>query len=79
MDELKQTNLILAEPCTFITTSLPKVSIIRRSSTNNNGAVAAFNGFIADNLFDGQSDHRFFDTVMALAEAADAAVREVSS
>jgi hypothetical protein len=77
-EELKQTNLILAEPCTFISTSLPKVSIIRPSSTKNNGAVAAFNGFIADNLFDGQTDNRFFQTVMGLAQAADAAVRQVS-
>jgi hypothetical protein len=77
-DELKQTNLILAEPCTFISTSLPLVSIIRPSSTKNNGAVAAFNGFIKDNLFFGQTDNRFFQRVMGLAQAADAAVRQVS-
>jgi hypothetical protein len=76
--ELVQTNLILAEPCTFISTSLPLVSIIRPSSTKNNGAVAAFNGFMKDNLFFGQKDPRFFQTVMGLAQAADAAVRQVS-
>jgi hypothetical protein len=77
-DELKQTNLILAEPTRFISDSLPLVSIIRPSSTKNNGAVAAFNGFINDNLFDGQTDNRFFETVMGLAQAADAAVRQVT-
>jgi hypothetical protein len=76
--ELVQTNLILAEPCTFISKSLPLVSIIRPSSTKNNGAVAAFNGFINDNLFFGQTNNRFFQTVMGLAQAADAAVRQVS-
>jgi hypothetical protein len=76
--ELVQTNLILAEPCTFISNSLPLVSIIRPSSTKNNGAVAAFNGFIHDNLFFGQTNNRFFQTVMGLAQAADAAVRQVS-
>jgi hypothetical protein len=77
-DELVQTNLILAEPCTFISPSLPLVSVIRPSSTKNNGAVAAFNGFVNDNLFFGQTDPRFFQTVMGLAQAADAAVRQVS-
>jgi hypothetical protein len=38
--------------------------------------VATINAFTADRLFLGQSD-KFFDTVMALAKAADAAQRKV--
>jgi hypothetical protein len=75
-DELVQTNLILAEPCTFISPSLPLVSVIRPSSTKNSGAVAAVNALTADNLFKGQSDE-FFDKVMELAVRADAARRQV--
>jgi hypothetical protein len=78
-DELKQTNLILAEPTRFISSTLPLVSVIRPSSTKNSGAVAAVIALTNDNLFDGQQNPEFFDTVMDLAEAADAAVREVTS
>jgi hypothetical protein len=53
-DELKQPNLILPEPSTFISSSLPNVSIIRPSSTRNSGAVVAVNALTADNLFVGQ-------------------------
>ena len=74
-----QTNLILAEPTDFISTSLPKVSVIRPSSTANSGAVAAVNAFAGDNLFDGQKDPKFMHTLMDLAKKADAARREVSS
>ncbi len=77
-DELKQTNLILPEPCTFISPGLPKVSVIRPSSTANSGAVAAVKAFTDDNLFDGQPP-RFFRKLMRLAVDADAARREVSS
>jgi hypothetical protein len=42
----------------------------------NAGAVATIKSFTADRLFDGQSKE-FFDTVMALAEAADAAQRRI--
>jgi hypothetical protein len=75
--ELKQTNLILAEPTRFINNSLPLVSVIRPSSTVNSGAVAAVNGFTKDNLFKGQSK-KFFDTVMGLAVRADNATRQVA-
>jgi hypothetical protein len=74
-----QTNLILAEPASFISTSLPKCSVIRPSSTANSGAVAAVNAFVGDNLFDGQTNKKFFSTLMDLAKKADAARREVSS
>jgi hypothetical protein len=77
-NELMQTNLILPEPCTFISKSLPLVSIIRPSSTKNSGAVAAVKAFTDDNLFDGQPPE-FFKKLMRLAVKADAARREVSS
>jgi hypothetical protein len=77
-DELKQTNLILAEPTRFISNSLPLVSIIRPSSTKHSGAVAAVKAFTDDNLFDGQP-HAFFRKLMGLAVKADAARRNVSS
>jgi hypothetical protein len=72
--ELHQTNLIMPEPCDFLSESFPDCSIIRPSTVQNSGAVAAVRALTADNLFKGQSD-RFFDTVMALAEAADEAQR----
>ncbi|MBV9422524.1 MAG: ferritin-like domain-containing protein [Solirubrobacterales bacterium] len=77
-NELQQTNLILPEPCTFISSGLPKVSVIRPSSTANSGAVAAVKAFTDDNLFDGQPP-RFFRKLMDLAVRADAARREVTS
>jgi hypothetical protein len=74
-DNLFKTNLILPEPTLFLNSSLPPVSIIRPISTQHSGAVAAINGFAADNLFLGQSA-AFLDTVMDLAVKADAAHRE---
>jgi hypothetical protein len=70
-----QTNLILPEPASFIRKNLPPVSVIRPSSTENAGAVATIKSFTADLLFEGQSPE-FFETVMALARAADNAERE---
>lgn len=72
--ELTQTNKILPEPCQFLDPSLPNVSIIRPTSDALNGAMAAVKGLTADQLFVGQST-QFFDTVSALATAADAATR----
>jgi hypothetical protein len=77
-DEHVQTNLILAEPTTFISSSLPLCSVIRPSSTANSGAVAAVKAFTDDNLFDGQPP-RFHTKLMEMAERADAARREVNS
>ena len=73
--ELTQTNKIMPEPCDFISQDLPACSVIRPSSTQNSGAVAAVKALTADQLFLGQS-HEFFETVMKLAVAADAAERE---
>jgi hypothetical protein len=73
--ELTQTNKIMPEPCDFISQELPACSVIRPSSTENSGAVAAVKALTADQLFLGQS-HEFFETVTKLAVAADAAERE---
>ena len=68
--ELDQTNLILPEPCTFISKKLPKCSVIRPTSTENGGAVATIKAFTDDLLFLGQSP-AFFDVVNRLAIEAD--------
>src|SRR6202521_3240547 len=73
-NDLAQTNLILPEPCQFIGLNFPACSVIRPVSTKHSGAMAAVNGLKADNLFMGQSPG-FFDTLMELAEEADAARR----
>ena len=72
--ELFQTNKILPEPTDFISKGLPECSVIRPSAIENAGAVATIKSFTADLLFQGQSKE-FFDTVMELARAADAARR----
>jgi hypothetical protein len=66
------TNQVFPFPCTFISPSLAPCSVIRPTSTKQAGAVAAFNGFVAMGLFQGQTDD-FFDFVFDLAEKADAA------
>ncbi len=72
--EALQPNLILPEPTDFISKQLPECSVIRPSLDQNAGAVATIRAFIDDLLFAGQSPE-FFETVMALAHAADAAQR----
>ncbi len=72
--ELTQTNKVLPEPCEFISTSLPVCSVIRPTSTQLAGAVAAVNAFTADGLFQGQSE-AFFNLANKLAVAADSARR----
>jgi hypothetical protein len=73
--QMFQTNLILPEPTQFLRKDLPPVSIIRPTSTQFGGAVATAQCFIADNLFFGQKDQRFFQTFLGLAKAADDARR----
>ncbi len=73
--EMFQTNLILPEPCEFISPKLPACSVIRPVLTRNGGAVATIQAFTADQLFLGQPQ-AFFTKVMHLASAADAAQRE---
>jgi hypothetical protein len=72
--ELDQTNLILPEPCGFISKSLPQCSVIRPTSTENGGAVATIKSFTADLLFHGQSQ-AFFTLVNRLAVDADSVRR----
>ena len=68
--ELDQTNLILPEPCDFISKNLPQCSVIRPTTTRNGGAVATIKAFTADLLFFGQSAG-FFNLVNQLAVEAD--------
>jgi hypothetical protein len=68
-----QTNLIMPEPCPFLSRKFPAVSIIRPTNTTGSGAaVATIAAFIADGLFIGQSKE-FFETVRQLAREADEA------
>lgn len=72
--ELDQTNLILPEPCEFISKNLPACSVIRPTSTKEGGAVATIKAFTDDLLFLGQSP-AFFHLVNKLAVEADSVRR----
>ncbi len=69
-----QANLIMPEPCDFISTSLPACSIIRPTGAAHVSAMGAVNAFTADGLFRGQSP-AFVNLLNSLAAAADAAQR----
>ena len=74
-----QANLIMPEPTHFLTNNnrkFPPVAIIRPTSTGNSGALASFNGFVADGLFIGQKNQDFFTVMIDLAQQADAARRQ---
>ncbi len=72
--QLFQTNLIMPEPCPFLSRKLPKCSIIR--PTNTQGIAMGVVKFLtAMGLFIGQSKE-FFAMLMELAADADAARRE---
>jgi hypothetical protein len=72
--ELFSTNLIMPEPCPFLSRSLPICSVIRPTETN--GAATGALNFLTDmGLFRGQSQG-FFDFMTELATAADAATRQ---
>ena len=75
LNKLTQPSLIFPLPCKF-RPGLPEVSIIRPLTDKFAGAVAAVTGLTASGLFIGQSQ-KFFDTLQALSEAADAAERGV--
>jgi hypothetical protein len=75
--ELNQTNLILPEPCEFLSPDLPACSIVRPTVDALGGAVATIASFTADRLFEGQSA-RFFRVVNNLAREADAATRQAN-
>jgi hypothetical protein len=72
--QMFQTNLILPEPCTFLSADLPACSIIRPTLSQFGGPVAAARGFMADNLFVGQVP-AFFEALMDLANAAESVQR----
>src|SRR5713101_4528745 len=73
--ELLQANLIMPEPCIFISRNLPPCAIIRPTGPGQLDARGAINSFIADGLFRGQSP-QFLQLINSLASAADAAERE---
>ena len=70
-----QANLIMPEPCDFISKSLPQCAIIRPTGLDHVSAIGAVNSFTADGLFRGQSK-QFLDLIKSLARAADEAERE---
>ncbi|MGA2246929.1 MAG: hypothetical protein ABSH48_18205 [Verrucomicrobiota bacterium] len=74
LNPLIQPSLIFPVPCEFISSNLPRVSIIRPTSDKVDGARAAVAGLTESGLFIGQSQ-KFFETLQALAEAADEAIR----
>jgi hypothetical protein len=69
-----QTNLIMPEPCNFLSSKFPVCSIIRPTETRG-AAMGAVTGLTADGLFIGQSQE-FFEFLRDLAEDADEARRE---
>ncbi len=72
--ELFQTNLIMPEPCPFLSRDLPVCSVIRPTETQ--GIAMGVVKFLTDmGLFIGQSQ-AFFGFLHDLATAADAATRE---
>ncbi|HEX5234740.1 MAG TPA: ferritin-like domain-containing protein [Silvibacterium sp.] len=71
-----QTNLIMPEPCPFLSRKLPRCSIIRPTATRGI-AMAVVNFLTAMGLFIGQPP-AFFDLMRDLARDADAARREDS-
>ena len=66
------TNQVMPRPCTFISASLPLCSVVRPTSTQHAGAVAAAKAIAGSGLFQGQSQ-AFFDLVLSLAQEAVAA------
>ncbi len=73
--ESLQSNLIMPEPCPFLSRKFPPCSIIRPTNTQG-AAMGAVKALTDDGLFIGQSPD-FFHAIKSLAEAADAAEREV--
>src|SRR5436190_21887015 len=73
--ETLQANLIMPEPCEFISPNLPACAIIRPTGPGQLDATGVINSFIEDGLFRGQSS-QFMQLITSLARAADAADRE---
>jgi len=75
-DEALRANLIMPEPCDFISKALPRCSIIRPTGGGQIDAVGAIVGFIADGLFVGQNK-QFVQLLLDMAAEADEAKREL--
>jgi len=69
--QMFQTNLILPEPCTFLSSNLPACSIIRPTLSQNGGPMATIKAFTADGLFINQNP-AFLEMLMDLASEAEA-------
>jgi Ferritin-like domain len=74
--ETLQANLIMPEPCEFISPNLPPCAIIRPTGPGQLDATGAINSFIADGLFTGQPQE-FLQLLIGLAREADGAEREI--
>ena len=74
--ETLQSNLIMPEPCEFISPNLPPCAIIRPTGPGQLDATGAINSFIEDGLFTGQPQE-FLQLLIGLAREADAAEREI--
>ena len=72
--ESLQSNLIMPEPCPFLSRKFPKCSIIRPTATKG-AAMGAVRALTADGLFWGQSKE-FIEVLTDLAQDADAARRK---
>jgi hypothetical protein len=73
--ELFTPNLIMPEPCPFLSPSLPRCSVIRPTATKG-VAMGVVNFLTSMGLFMGQSPE-FFEFLKQLASEADAARREI--
>jgi Ferritin-like domain len=69
-----QTNLIMPEPCPFLSRKFPVCSVIRPTETKG-AAMGAVNALMHDGLFIGQPQE-FLDLLRSLASDADAAQSE---
>lgn len=74
--ETLQANLIMPEPCQFISKRFPACAVIRPTGPDQINAQAAIQGFIDDGLFIGQPPE-FTNLLLGLAEEADEARREL--
>jgi hypothetical protein len=72
--ETLQANLIMPEPCEFISPNLPPCAVIRPTGPEGINAVNAMQGFINSGLFIGQP-HEFTDLLLDMAREADRAQR----
>ena len=69
-----QANLIMPEPCEFLSPNLPRCAIIRPTGPEQFNAGNAMEGFIKSGLFIGQADE-FTKLLLDMAAEADAAHR----